>query len=161
MKKFLLFLVVAISAISIGLTIYYFSVDNEVIYIRSSFLVVEKGDTIATDGLVDFRYRDENTTLSFGVSDSSDPEVLVYNSGDGFFTANEGGESRIVIKTTNRNYPQLVVDVLVCDGSEEYPYIISTEEALLKVGRENGTGSYTSDEVILLMQTTSLGEMLL
>ena len=158
MKKFLLFLVVAISAISIGLTIYYFSVDNEVIYIRSSFLVVEKGDTIATDGLVDFRYRDENTTLSFGVSDSSDPEVLVYNSGDGFFTANEGGESRIVIKTTNRNYPQLVVDVLVCDGSEEYPYIISTEEALLRVGRENGTGSYTSDANYILGGNVTLTE---
>ena len=158
MKKFLLFLVVAISAISIGLTIYYFSVDNEVIYIRSSFLVVEKGDTIATDGLVDFRYRDENTTLSFGVSESADQEVLVYNSGDGFFTANEGGESRIEITTSNRNYPMLVVDVLVCDGSAEYPYIISTEEALLRVGRENNSGSYTSSAHYVLGGNITLTE---
>lgn len=136
MKKFLLFLVVAISAISIGLTIYYFSIDNEVIYIRSSFLVVEKGDTISTDGLLDFRYRDENTTLSFGVSQDEGSEVLLYDSADGFFTANEGGESKIVINTTNKNYPQLIIDVRVCDGSAEYPYIVTNEEDLLKIGRE-------------------------
>ena len=136
MKKFLLFLVIAISAISIGLTIYYFSTDNEVIYIRSSFLVVEKGDTIATDGLLDFRYRDENTTLSFGVSQDEESNVLSYSSGDEYFMANEGGESQIVINTSNRNYPQLVINVLVCDGSEEFPYIITSEEALNRIGRD-------------------------
>lgn len=136
MKRFLMFLVIAIAVVSLGLTIYYFSADNEVIYIKSSYLVIDQGDNIRTiDGsndLVDFKNRSEHTTLSYSLEQNED--ILEYNEAEGFFTAKVGGESKIIIKTNNRNYSRLVVDVLVCDGSEDYPYIIKSEEDLKKVG---------------------------
>ncbi len=146
MKKFLLFLVIAIASISIGLTIYYFSIDNEVILIRSSYLVIEDGDTISTDGLVDFKYRDENTKLTFSASNTEENTLLTYKDGEGFFTTEvgKGGESKIIVKTTNRNYPELTINVLVCNGSEEYPYIINNAETLSQVGRTDS--KYTGDK---------------
>lgn len=146
MKKFLLFLVIAIASISIGLTIYYFSTDNEVILIRNSYLVIEDGDTISTDGLVDFKYRDEHTKLAFSVGDTDGETILTYHEGENFFTTEvgKGGEGKIVIKTTNRNYPELVVNVLVCDGSEDYPYIISSADALSQIGKEGS--KYTTSK---------------
>ena len=137
MKKFLLFLVVAISAISIGLSIYYFSVDNEVIYIKNSYLIVDVDDTISTDGLLGFQYKDENTKLSYSFSQESD--VLEFKSGDSYFLAVNAGKSQIVITTTNRHYPKLVIDVLVCDGSEEFPFIISSQEELQNIGKDKYT----------------------
>lgn len=146
MKKFLLFLVIAIASISIGLTIYYFSTDNEVILIRSSYLVIEDGDTISTDGLVDFKYRDEHTKLTFSAGDVDGETILTYHEGENFFTTEvgKGGEGKIVITTTNRNYPELVVNVLVCDGSEDYPYIISSADALSQIGKEGS--KYTTSK---------------
>jgi hypothetical protein len=140
MKKFLMFILVAISAVSFGLTIYYFSADNEVIYINASYLVVDVGDTIPTSNLLSFKNKDEDTTLSFGVSQSDD--VLSYSANDEYFTAVSGGESKIVVTTSNRSYSSLVINVEVCDGSADYPYIISNEEQLSSIGN---TAKYTSN----------------
>ncbi len=135
MKRFLMFLVIAIAVVSLGLTIYYFSVDNEVIYIKSSYLVVDKYSTIKADGengLLDFRNRSTHTTLSYSVQQDEDNKVLEYND-EGFFTALEGGEAKIVIRTNNRSYARLVIDVLVCDGSSDYPFMVRNEEELLNM----------------------------
>ena len=137
MKKFLLFLVVFVSVISLGLTIYFFAANNEVISIKSSYLVVDANDTIATDGLLEFKNRDKNTTISYS---SSNEEVLSFV--DGHYVANVGGNSQIVIKTSNKSYAKLVIDVKVCDGSEEYPYILSSAEALASIGASE---KYTAD----------------
>ena len=137
MKRFLMFLVIAIAVVSLGLTIYYFSADNEVIYIKSSYLVVNTGDTIQTEGengLLDFKNKSEYTTLSYGIEQSE--TVLSYNE-EGYYKAENGGESKIVITTNNRSYSRLVIDVLVCDGSENFPYIVKTEEDLKKIGKED------------------------
>ena len=86
MKRFLMFLVIAIAVVSLGLTIYYFSTDNEVIYIKSSYLVVEKGDYIQAEGengLLEFKHRSEHTTLSYGLQQEDHEDetknVLSYN----------------------------------------------------------------------------------
>ena len=133
MKRFLMFLVIAIAVVSLGLTIYYFSTDNEVIYIKSSYLVVNTGDTIQTEGengLLDFKNKSEYTTLSYGIEQNE--TVLSYNE-EGYYKAENGGESKIVITTNNRSYSRLVIDVLV--GSENFPYIVKTEEDLRNIGK--------------------------
>ena len=137
MKRFLMFLVIAIAVVSLGLTIYYFSTDNEVIYIKSSYLVVEKGDPIQAEGengLLEFKNRSEYTTLKYGLQQNVRKDglnVLEYNE-QGYYLAVNGGKSQIVITTNNRSYSKLVIDVLVCDGTEDYPYIITTEERAQK-----------------------------
>lgn len=141
MKRFLLYLVVAIAAISFGLTIYYFSADNEVILIRSSYLVVDVGDNIPTNTLLEFKNKNDKTTVSY----SSNGGLLSYNANGGYFAAGtSGGRDQIVVNTTNSSYSRLVIDVLVCDGSVEYPYIITNEEDLSRIGR-TGEEKYTSD----------------
>lgn len=140
MKRFLMFLVIAIAVVSLGLTIYYFSTDNEVIYIKSSYLVVNVGDSIETEGengLLNFKNRSEHTKLNYSVEQESD--VLVYDE-EGWYLAMAGGNSKIVITTNNFSYSRLTIDVLVCDGSENYPYIVKTEEDLknLKLTDEQG-----------------------
>lgn len=137
MKRFLMFLVIAIAVVSLGLTIYYFSADNEVIYIKSSYIVIQKGEYINNDDLLDFKNRSEYTTLSYGIeqkeNEDASKNVLAYK--DGYYLAMNGGESKIVITTNNISYSKLVIDVLVCDGSEEYPYIIKTEQDLKRIGK--------------------------
>ena len=143
MKRFLMFLVIAIAVVSLGLTIYYFSTDNEVIYIKSSYLVVNVGDPIQAegeDGLLTFKNRSEHTKLNFGVEQEEGSDVLVYKQDGGYYLAMNGGNSKIVITTNNFSYSRLTIDVLVCDGSENYPYIIKTEEDLknLKLTDDQG-----------------------
>ncbi len=140
MKRFLIFLVVAIAIVSLGLTIYYFSVDNEVIYIKSSYLVINRFDHIQTEGengLLDFRNRADGTTLSFSLQQDESLEEkdrpLKLNAEEGYILAQNGGEAKIVINTSNRSYRRLVVDVLVCDGTEDYPYMIRNEEELKNI----------------------------
>ena len=147
MKKFLLYLVIAIAVVSLGLTIYYFSIDNEAIYIKSSYMIINKGDSISTSDsnnqLLDFKNRSEYTTLSYV---SQNEEVLSYNANEHYFVANAGGESKIVITTNNRSYSRFIVDVLVCDGSEEYPYIIRTEDELNDTKKFNeGQSNYDNN----------------
>ena len=150
MKRFLMFLVIAIAVVSLGLTIYYFSTDNEVIYIKSSYLVVEVGDNIQTEGengLLDFKHRSEHTTLTYSIEQEENEDaslnVLTFNEDANYYTAQNGGKSKIVINTNNPSYSKLVIDVLVCDGSAEYPYVLKTEEDLHKIGNDE---EYTTSD---------------
>ncbi len=137
MKRFLMFLVIAIAVVSLGLTIYYFSVDNEMIYIKSSYLVVNAGKSFSAEGengLLDFRNRADSTTLTYSIQqEDEDKEVLQYFEKEKIFRAVNGGEAKIIVKTNNRSYSRLVIDVLVCDGSENYPYMVNNEEELIQM----------------------------
>ena len=130
MKKFLLFLVIFVSVVSLGLTIYFFAAGNEVISIKSAYIVRDVGETIDTEGLLDIKNPNEKTTLKYS---SSNGDVLSFT--DGQFVAQAGGDSQIVISTSNSSYARLVIDVRVCDGSKEYPYIIDSAEELSSIGK--------------------------
>lgn len=157
MKKFLWFIVVAIAVVSFGLTIYYFSADNEVIYVRSSYLVVEEGEYISTNSLLEFKNRGKDTTLSFS---SGNEEILSFESEGSSFEAKKGGQSQIVVKTSNKRYSTFVIDVLVCDGSAEYPFVITTESALKKIGDNTiENNKYTVDKNYRLGADIALEEV--
>lgn len=146
-----MFLMMAIAVISLGLTIYYFSTDNEAIYIKSSYMVINKDEKITIDNLLEFKNKNDGTSVKYTLNKSGatlsfsngEPVLTSGNEGllsfttDGVYCiASVGGEDKIVVTTSNRSYSHLVIDVLVCDGTEEYPYIIKTEEDLAKIGRD-------------------------
>lgn len=134
MKRFLVFLMVAIAVTSLGLTIYYFSKDNEVIFINNTQISVNVGDTFSTDSLLKFENASKYTKVDYnGVQDSG---VLSYNKNEGFYAAISGGETKIVITTNNRSYSSLVINVIVRDGTEEFPYIIDSESKLRLIGND-------------------------
>ncbi len=133
MKRFLVFLVIAIAVTSLGLSIYYFSKDNEVIFINNTQISVNAGDTFKADGLLTFQNASKYTKVDYdGVQDES---VLQFKE-EGFYAAIAGGETKIVITTSNRAYSNLVVNVIVRDGTEAFPYIIDTEEELRLIGND-------------------------
>ncbi len=134
MKRFLVFLVVAIAAVSLGLSIYYFTKDNEVIYINSTYITLNKGATIKTDDLLTFEHPSKYTKINYsGVKDTT---VLSFNEEEKYYAALTGGETEIVIATSNKQYKSIVIKVVVRDGSEEYPYLIGSQTDLAKIGKD-------------------------
>lgn len=131
MKKFIMFLVIVVSIVSLGLTIYYFSIDNEAIYVKNSYLVVDKNETIDTDGLLVYKNKDSHTQYSYS---SSNEAVLSFT--DGKYVAGGAGNCTIIINTSNRFYSRLTIEVRVCDGSRDFPYEIATQEKLRKIGKD-------------------------
>ena len=114
MKRFLVFLIVAIAFTSLGLTIYYFSKDNEVIFINNTQISINVGDTFSTDSLLKFENASKYTKVDYnGVQDES---ILSYKKNEGFYAAIAGGETKIVITTSNRSYSKLVINVIVSYG---------------------------------------------
>ncbi len=132
MKRFLMFLVIAIAVTSLGLSIYYFAKDNEVIFINNTQISVNAGDTFKADDLLTFKNASKYTKVDYsGVRNN---KVLTYNKKEGYYAAVKGGETKIVVTTNNRAYSRLVINVIVRDGSEAFPYIIDSEEELRKIG---------------------------
>ena len=142
MKRFLMFLVIAIAVTSLGLSIYYFAKDNEVIFINNTQISINAGDTFKADDLLTFQNASKYTKVDYsGIKDDS---VLTYNKNEGYYAAVKGGETDIVITTTNRAYSNLVIKVIVRDGSEEFPYIIDSEEELRAIGVEKEGNKFTA-----------------
>ena len=142
MKRFLMFLVIAIAVTSLGLSIYYFAKDNEVIFINNTQISVNAGDTFKADDLLTFQNASKYTKVDYnGVKDNS---VLTYNKNEGYYAAVKGGETNIVITTTNRSYSNLVIKVIVRDGTEEFPYIIDSEEELKSIGSQKEGNKFTT-----------------
>ncbi|MDR0850032.1 MAG: hypothetical protein LBN07_00930 [Christensenellaceae bacterium] len=131
MKKFLIFLAVCVALAAVGFSIYYFTKDNEVIRLNYTTIPVNKGATIEAKGLLEIENPSRYTTISYGSNDSG---ILEYNSANGLFLAKAGGKTNIVIETRNNRYKRMTIEVVVRDGTEEFPYIISNEADLLRVG---------------------------
>ena len=145
MKRFLVFLVVAIAAVSLGLSIYYFTKDNEVIYINSTYITLNKGATIKTDDLLTFEHPSKYTKINYGGVKNT--KVLSFNAEEKYYAALTGGETEIVISTSNRQYKSIVIKVVVRDGSEEYPYLIGSQADLLKIGKDSQFTDSTNYEL--------------
>ena len=128
-----MFLVLVVSIVSLGLTIYYFSIDNEVISIKSSYLVMDKQETVSTGDLLVFKNKNETTKFEYATTNK---DVLEYVGSSNAFVAKGAGTCEIVINTTNRLYSRFSITVRVCDGSSENPYQISSEDKLKKIGQD-------------------------
>lgn len=135
MKRFLLFIVAAVAVVSLGLTIYYFSKDNEEILLVLPNHVINVGESIAVEDVVEVENRSEYTEITFSTGDSS---ILTYNSESETFESQsataKGGETTIIIKTSNNNYSTLTVPVTIRDGSKAYPFLIDSAQQLAKIG---------------------------
>ena len=144
MKRFLLFLVVAIAVVSLGLTIYYFSTDNEVIRINNAYVTLNKNALLKTSDLLTIENQSEYTTIDY--SEVGDTSILEYSENDGWYEAKKGGKTNITIKTSNRHYSSIVIEVTVNDGSEANPFAIFSEAELRKIGDTSiPNNQYTAD----------------
>lgn len=141
MKKFIVYLLVIILAVSLGFAVFYLVRDNEVISISSASIYKDAGEPFQID--VNHQNKKSYTTITVSTSNAS---VVSYDKNTNTFHANAGGVARINFRTTNAKFRNLWCDVIVGDGTVESPYYISTPEQLASIGMgveisENGVGT--------------------
>ncbi len=129
MKKFLVYLLVIVVAVSLGFAVFYLVRDDEVISISSASVYKDVGETFTID--VDHVNKKSYTEISIS---SSDDEIVSYSQVGNNFTALSGGVARINFRTSNVSFRNLWCDVIVGDGTIESPYYISTAEQLASIG---------------------------
>lgn len=140
MKKFIIYLLVIVLAVSLGFAVFYLVRDNEVISISSASIYKDAGEPFQID--VNHQNKKSYTTITVSTSNAS---VVSYNKDTNTFKAEKGGVARINFRTTNAKFRNLWCDVIVGDGTVESPYYISTPEQLASIGMgvyDETTGTY-------------------
>ncbi|MDY5677085.1 MAG: Ig-like domain-containing protein [Eubacteriales bacterium] len=129
MKKFIVYLLVIIVAVSLGFAVFYLVRDNEVISISSASIYKDAGDNFT----IDLKHANKKSYTSITIS-TSNASVVSYDKKSNTFTANAGGVARVNFRTTNAKFRNLWCDVIVGDGTVESPFYISTPNQLAAIG---------------------------
>lgn len=139
-KKFLVFVVILIAALSIGMTAYYFLRDNEVIVIKNVEVYANLGDEPFE---IEIERRDPKpqTIISFEVADTA----IVKQESTGLFRVLKEGTTEIILVTNKQRIETQKCIVHVGGGSSDNPYFIDDEDDLSNIGKDGGmpiNGSY-------------------
>lgn len=159
MKKFLVYLVVILVAVSVGFTVFYLVKDNESISISTSSIYMREGDVV--DDL-DIVYKNRKSFSDYEVI-SSNEGIAKYDKTTGQLTAVSGGIATITFRTSNLNFRNLSCQVYVGDGSLTSPYYIQTAQELREIGKVTGEGEtatvrYGLDKCYKLVSNIDLAE---
>lgn len=141
MKRFAVFLIIIVVAVSFGFMTYFFLKDNETLTMGQAFYEKNKDEEWSIEA--EFYKHKETTTVTVTSSDTNVVEV-----GEIAITPTEdnksilsipcnpkaGGYATITIETSNENIEKYVVDVSVGDGSKDYPYFIDSASTLGLIG---------------------------
>ena len=92
-KKFLIFVVVLIAALSIGMTAYYFLKDDEVIVIKNTSVYANVGETFNIE--IERREKKSQTKVSFYIQDGG----ILSQEKNGQFVALAAGQTEIILVT--------------------------------------------------------------
>ena len=147
MKKFLMYVIIVVTCLFLGFTIYYLSQNNENIYIsisKEESIYKNKGESLWLDNLITWTKPYKGTTLTIS---SADENVVSYDENTKRFDCIGGGFTAITITPSNENFGPFVFEVYVGDGSVANPYVIDSTEDLSLIGNDpelmfNSTNSY-------------------
>lgn len=157
MKKFLIYLVVILVAVSVGFTVFYLVRDNETISISTSNIYMRDGESI--DDL-EILYENKKSFSDYEVI-SSDESIASYDKETGLLTANSGGIATITFRTSNEKFRNLSCQVYVGDGSITSPYYIRSAQDLREIGAVQKDGQkykYELDKCYKLINNINLAE---
>lgn len=129
MKKFVVYLMVIVLAVSLGFAVFYLVKDDEVISISSASIYTD----VNKDFTIDVNHENKKSYTKINIS-SSDDNIVKYNEAQNSFSAISGGVARINFRTNNVKFRNLWCDVIVGDGTEASPYYISSVEQLSAIG---------------------------
>ena len=139
-KRFIVFLLAVVVAISLGLLVYYFLQDDETLGLDKSVVTINKGDTFTLtiihenpNNFTEYSLVWDNSILECDNEETAD---TVYE-----FTALAGGATQISLETTNAKYQNMYCTVNVGSGTQTNPFYIKTAEDLASIG----TGNLTDD----------------
>ncbi len=129
MKKYLVFIVIAMAIMSLTVTGYYFLRPTEAVFAENTSYQVNVGESF------DVVYTLENPRIGTEVFvESLHPEIVSFRPTDGKFIANKGGAAIISITTNDADFEGIIIDVRVGDGSYTTPYYVEDMEFLSKIG---------------------------
>ncbi len=145
MKKFLIFLVAIVVVVCFGLTIFYFVRNDEVINFTTKEIYCNVGDVITRDELgLSVKKGNKKTKYDYNGVAAEDGTALNnirYDDAQGCYfvsTNAQGGDSKIVITTSNKKFPRFEIVVHIGNGDENSPYYINDAEDLAKIGINGG-----------------------
>ena len=128
MKKFLLYVVVIVTLLFLGFTIYYLSLNDETISLNISTdnsIYLNKGDELELP--ITWTKPSSSTTLDVSIDSSY---VLSYNAETKIFKAESGGFTTVTITPSNTFFGPFAFEVYVGDGNVGSPYVINDATAL-------------------------------
>lgn len=135
MKRFLMFLVVTLVTISLGLTVYYFVYDDEVISFDLTPRYINAGTHLTLEDLAyTHKKPTDKTKIDFNAGGDSVTNLIEYDESTKSYLVKSGGKATIVIKTNHKTYNQFLIDVTIGDGTSENPFYISKESELAQIG---------------------------
>ena len=135
MKKFLLFLVVIVVAVSLGLTTYYFMRNDETISVDAKEIYCNVGDIITLDEIgITIKKPSKKTTFDYNAGGEKVTSLVKYDEQKGHYNVLSGGETQLIIKTSNSRCPEFRISLHIGDGGEANPYNIEDQEDLEQMG---------------------------
>jgi len=143
MKKFVVYLMVIVMAVSLGFAVFYLVKDDEVISISSASIYTD----VNKEFTIDVNHENKKSYTKINITSSND-QVVKYNEENNSFSALSGGVARVNFRSNNVKFRNLWCDVIVGDGTETSPFYISSVEQLAAIGmgESNGDGTYKGAE---------------
>lgn len=151
MKKFLIYVVCAVTLLFLGFTVYYIAQNDEKIYLNidgAQTIYINKDDIIEWPVVWTKPHKDTKLSVVIG-----DEKVLKYDSISKNFTGTNGGKTSVTITSSNKNFGPFVFEVSVGDGKLGSPYMIQTAQDLAKIGTDT---TFTSDKCYALSNDIDL-----
>ena len=136
MKKFLMYVIIVVTCLFLGFTVYYLAKNNETISLtlnQDEAIYKNKGESIWLDNLIEWTKPYKDTTLAITSGDTS---VVTYDENTKRFDCISGGFTTITITPSNTYFGPFIFEVYVGDGSVNSPYVIETAQDLALIGND-------------------------
>ena len=157
MKKFLVFLVSIVVVVSFGLVTYYFLRNDEVINFKENEIYCNVGDIVTINDLGKSVTKASNKTkYNYNGADETVTNAVSFDDNKGYYLAKQGGDFEVIIKTSNKKFPEFKFTFHIGDGSDANPYFVKDEQTLSKIGNIYSlSSSYVLKSDILLSNSFS------
>ncbi len=153
-KKFLLYVVVIITILFLGFTVYYIAKNDETISLtlkKEDSMYINEGESFGLPIKWTKPYKDTKMSVEIG-----NKNILSYSEESKMFTGIDGGFTSVTISTTNKNFGPFVFEVLVGDGELGSPFMIKSAEELAKIGSD---AKFTSTKYYALANDINIEEI--
>lgn len=131
-KKFLLYVVVIVTCLFLGFTVYYLSRNDENIYLNISndeSIYINVNESIAWPVVWTKPYKDTTMDVVIG-----NEEVLSYDKQTQKFVGISGGFTSVTITPSNTNFGPFVFEVYVGDGKMGSPFVLKSAAEVASIG---------------------------
>lgn len=155
MKKFLMYVIIVVTCLFLGFTVYYLTQNNENIYItisKDEAIYKNQYEQLWLDNILTWEKPYKTTTLSVK---SSDETVVKYDEQNKRFDCVGGGFTAITITPSNENFGPFVFEIYVGDGSIASPYVVDSAEDLALIGNDN-ENRFTLNKSYILIKDIDL-----